>query len=273
MERECPKCSYQLAENDFLCPKCGAIYGEPVYEAPKQEEQPAPAPQKQHKLPLAVVPFIGLLIVIACVLIWNPFRPAETTPTTAPIASTFIPPATSALPTPPPTTLPPTVPTTVPTTVPLPTTIPPTVPATTLADNQRQLNWTMDAKVVDTSGKLIGDGTVTINGIITDHPEISDTLSLSIGFPPNFPHSMSGYQDFSGTGHGVFGPYYICTGYVYDNTIKDYFFLTFALDPEAECALFILPDVPEQYLVCSTVADVNVEEVMAHFQKFLDAHT
>lgn len=54
---------------------------------------------------------------------------------------------------------------------------------------------------------------------------------------------------------------------------KTFSSLPFALDPEAECALFILPDDPEQYLVCSTVADVNVEEVMAHFQKFLDAHT
>lgn len=267
MERECPKCSYLLAENDFLCPKCGAIYGEPVYEAPKQEEQPAPAPQKQHKLPPAIVAGIALLIILASLLIWDPFRPAVTMPSTS-----LTKPTSSAIPTPP-ATVPSTFPTTVLTTVPLPTTMPPTVPATTLADNQRQLNWTMDAKVVDTSGKLIGNGTVTINGIITEHPEISDTLSLSIGFPPNFPHSMSGYQDFSGTGHGVFGPYYICTGYVYDNTIKDYFFLTFALDPEAECALFILPDAPEQYLVCSTVADVNVEEVMAHFQKFLDAHT
>lgn len=267
MERKCQKCGYQLAENDFLCPKCGAIYGEPVYVTPKAAQPPAPSQQKQHKLPPAIFAGIALLIVLASLLLWNPFQPAATMPSTS-----HTQPTTSALPTSPPTTLPPTIPTTVPTTAPPPATMPPTVPATTLADNQRQLNWTMDAKVVDTSGKLISDGTVTINGIITDNTGSSDTLSLSFGFPPDLPHSMSGYQEFTGKGYVIYGPYYICMCYVYDQTIKDYLFFTFAIDPEAECALFILPEDPAQYLVCSTAADVNAEEVIAHFQAFLDSH-
>lgn len=266
MERKCQKCGYQLAENDFLCPKCGAIYGEPVYVTPKAAQPPAPSQQKQHKLPPAIFAGIALLIVLASLLLWNPFQPAATMPSTS-----HTQPTTSALPTSPPTTLPPTIPTTVPTTAPPPATMPPTVPATTLADNQRQLNWTMDAKVVDTSGKLISDGTVTINGIITDNPESTDTLYLDIVFPFGFRYLIGGYQEYIDVGSGLFGPYYICIAYAYDRIENYPEFITFALDPEAECALFILPNDPEQYLVCSTAADVNAEEVIAHFQAFLDS--
>lgn len=252
MQRKCRKCGYQLAENDFLCPKCGAIYGEPIYEAPKAE-----AVGKRHSVRIAVLGIAALLIVLVCLLIWNPFQPEATTPSTS-----HTQPSTSAVPTPPPTTLPPTVPT--------------TVPPTTLPSDQKQLNWTMDAKVVRPDGRLVSNTTVMISGLIVTEEDAAATLSLYIYFLPTFRYkaSASGQQKYPvNIGPGDIVPYYISCAYFYNrmNNVPD--FITFAIDPEAECAIFILPEDPEQYLVCSTAADVNVEEVMAHFQIFLDMYT
>lgn len=262
MERKCQKCGNLLAQNDFLCPNCGAIYGEPVLETPKQEEKPAPAPPqpKQRKLPLAIFSGIAVLLVIVCLIIWGPFRPKAPTPTTSPIATTSI------APTRPPTTLPPTVPTTVP---------PTTVPPTTVPFNQTKIDWTMDAKVVDGTGRLISNGTVTICGDITKNLESADRIVLEIIFPPTLPYIVmpKDYTEYFDFSNGFYGSYYICKAAAYDRIENAPEFIRFALDVEAQCALFILPEITDQYLVCSTAADVNVEEVMAHFQKFLDDYT
>ena len=256
MSKTCQRCGTSLQENDFLCPKCGAIYGEPTYEAPKAAEKPAPAAQKRGRR-FALFGGIALLIALACLLIWNPFQPEATTPSTS-----HTQPSTSAVPTPPPTTLPPTVPT--------------TVPPTTLPSDQKQLNWTMDAKVVRPDGRLVSNTTVMISGLIVTEEDAAATLSLYIYFLPTFRYkaSDSGQQKYPvKIGPGDIVPYYISCAYFYNrmNNVPD--FITFAIDPEAECAIFILPEDPEQYLVCSTDADVNVEEVLAHFQTFLDMYT
>ena len=254
MKKTCQKCGISLQENDFLCPKCGAIYGEPIDEAPHTEKTATPAAPKRTSKTFGIFVLIVLMIPLLCLLIWNPFQPAATTPGTSHTQST-----TTAAPTPPPTTLPPTIPT--------------TVPPTTLPFNQKKLNWIMDAKVVDTSGKLISNTTVTLNGIITKNLEASDTILLEIVFPMSSPYIIQPkgsveYFDFS---NGIFGAYYICKASAFDCSTNSPAWINFAIDAEAECALFILPDHPEQYLVCSTDADVNAVEVMARFQAFLDS--
>ena len=133
----------------------------------------------------------------------------------------------------------------------------------------------MDAKVVDRTGIVISDEAITIKGFITRNLEASDTILLEINFPLDFRYLIvsNDYEEYFDFSNGLFGSYYICKVVAYDRVENAAAFIRFALDVESECALFILPDDPEQYLVCSTVADVNVEEVMAHFQKFLDAHS
>lgn len=191
MNKTCQKCGASLQENDFLCPNCGAIYGQPVYEAPKQEEQPAPAPEKQHKLPLAVVSVMGLLVVIVCVLLWNPFQPAQT-PTTAPAATSGVFPTISAVPMPPPTTEPATVPT--------------TVPPTTLPFHMKRLDWTLNAKVVDPTGRLISNGTVKISGLITKNADAADTIVLTIVFPSTCSYLFGNDKEYFDRGGGLLGP-------------------------------------------------------------------
>lgn len=87
MDRICAKCGLELQENDFFCPQCGAIYGEPIYEAPKVEEKPVPAEKKRGIRCFLIVGAITLVIVLVSLTLWNPFRSAETLPPTAPAAT------------------------------------------------------------------------------------------------------------------------------------------------------------------------------------------
>ena len=111
MERICKKCGQALQENDFLCPQCGAIYGEPLYDLPKkpegQETEPTPAASRREKLWLVVCGVADLVAVLSCVALWNPFQAPPDCPTTSGQPSTA---ATSSEPTSPvrPTTAPPT---------------------------------------------------------------------------------------------------------------------------------------------------------------------
>lgn len=251
MDRTCQKCGLPLQENDFLCPQCGAIYGEPTNNAPKVEEQSTAPAQKRSVGRYFLIGGIMLLIVLACLFLWDPYQPTATTP------------STSQQPTPQPTT------STVPT---QPPTVPTTVPTATLPSNEKQLNWTMDAKVVHSDGRLITNTTVTINGHITKQAEAADILLLDIVFLPTFHYMAYGPEEYPvSLEPGKIGPYYIISSYFYDRTESTPVHLTFALDPEAECAIFLLPGEPGQYLVCSTAADVNAEEIIAHFQAFLDS--
>ena len=38
MGKFCSKCGLQMQEDDFLCPRCGAIWGDRIYRVPKTEE-------------------------------------------------------------------------------------------------------------------------------------------------------------------------------------------------------------------------------------------
>lgn len=99
MAKICAKCGYELQENDFLCPNCGAIYGEPVYVAPpkpatvaaqKKSSAAEPGkPKKNGKWWRIVIP-AALLLVFVCVLLWDPFsRPhSQSNPTEDPLVPT-----------------------------------------------------------------------------------------------------------------------------------------------------------------------------------------
>lgn len=266
MERACRICGYPLGEPDSHCPNCGTVCSEPACKSVNVEQPPAPPQPKQHKLPPAIFVGIALILILVCLLIWNPFQPEATAPS---ISHTQ--PTASALPSPPPTTLPPTLPTTIAPTV--PATVPVTVPGPQTPANQIKLNWTMDAKVVRSDATLVSNTTVTLKGLIAIEEDAADILLLDIVFLPTFRYMAYGIEEYPASLEpGRVGPYYISSFYFYDRTENEPAFLIFALDPEAECAIFILPEDPEQYLVCSTATDVNAQEVLAHFQAFIDLH-
>lgn len=73
MDKICARCGFKMHEDDFLCPECGAIFGEPVYvpprrEAPKTDET---QPQKQKKWFIAIP--IAITVVLVALLLLDPF--------------------------------------------------------------------------------------------------------------------------------------------------------------------------------------------------------
>ncbi len=76
MDKICAKCGYQMQDNDFLCPQCGAIWGDPVYRKPvppepvataqageKTEEAPPTKVKSPKRLITAVVALVLLLVL------------------------------------------------------------------------------------------------------------------------------------------------------------------------------------------------------------------
>lgn len=112
MDRICARCGEKLQENDFLCPKCGAVYGQPVYTPPvppKPSEETLPeetlvqeylAPAR--KWPVSLI-LGGILVLVALLLaLLDPFPEQMQASGTTDITVTTHPPTTS-----PPTTQPP----------------------------------------------------------------------------------------------------------------------------------------------------------------------
>lgn len=45
MDKICARCGFQMQEDDFLCPECGAIWGDPVYRKPAPPEPVSDVPE------------------------------------------------------------------------------------------------------------------------------------------------------------------------------------------------------------------------------------
>lgn len=144
--------------------------------------------------------------------------------------------------------------------------------STGLRANQTKIDWTMDAKIVDGQGKLITNGKATIQGIITKNYNAEDSIQFNICFqyPAQYsvwPNGMIGYNDLS---HGNLAPYYIFSVHINDSIEKTSNRYAAALDADAECAIFCISDEPLRYLVASTDADVDIQEMLEHFRKYLE---
>lgn len=85
MMKICDKCGAELAEDDFLCPICGAIWGDPIYrpsvtteepaipeeppvtEEPQEEVQP---PTKGRKFRFKLILIVFVLLSLVAQLVW-----------------------------------------------------------------------------------------------------------------------------------------------------------------------------------------------------------
>ena len=107
MSKYCGKCGLQLADDDFLCPKCGAIWGDRVYRVPVISEEPELEVQEEteiaptkvtrhHWLPVVIAICAVLLATLLLLTDWD-FGAGErgTENTTIPQTSTTLPPQVS----------------------------------------------------------------------------------------------------------------------------------------------------------------------------------
>lgn len=106
MEKICKKCGNELRHNDFLCPNCGAIWGDPVNRPltptteVSAESQPVTMPPRKRKRIWLILPITALLLT-AVLFAWLGTRteppagesstPAVTSTDTQPNTSTSVP--------------------------------------------------------------------------------------------------------------------------------------------------------------------------------------
>lgn len=137
-----------------------------------------------------------------------------------------------------------------------------------------KVNWQMNGTLVTSDGTVIETMELSIVGKIHKDPNKRDILTLDITLPDDFPYSFKGRdipEFYSSSDEIDEFPYYVCSGYTYDKSENAPVLCSFALDEERGWAIFCWPNQPEQYLVCSTTADVNADEIITHFQAFLDS--
>lgn len=99
MGKYCGKCSAELSDDDFLCPHCGAIWGDRIYHAPQVEtvceeevvleqpkaEEPTEETQPQKKQHRWLLPVAAAVLILGFVLLWlgsdrNPGAGENSTP-------------------------------------------------------------------------------------------------------------------------------------------------------------------------------------------------
>jgi hypothetical protein len=89
MAERCPKCSHKLQSNDFLCPHCGHILGQPVTAAPVPAKEQTVVLKKKRKFPWAILLGVLLLTLLAVVIfLMGGSEPAPTTAPTEPSTTT-----------------------------------------------------------------------------------------------------------------------------------------------------------------------------------------
>ena len=137
-----------------------------------------------------------------------------------------------------------------------------------------KVNWKMNGFLITDDCAVKENIELSIVGKINKYSDQPDMLTLDITLPSDFPYSFktSDTPNFISMSDKIVEfPYYVCSGYAYNRLTNSPTPCIFALDDSKGWAIFLWLDHPEQYLVCSTDADVNAVEVMARFQAFLDS--
>lgn len=102
-------------------------------------------------------------------------------------------------------------------------------------------------------------------------------LEIDFLMPTSYSYSLIGatcqpwgYEDcFGDEGSGYF-PYWVTSGYTYNNATNDMVFMHFALCPQREYFIFRASDDPTKYLVASADSSTTPQEILDYFQDFID---
>ena len=69
MGKFCSKCGLQMQEDDFLCPSCGAIWGDRIYRVSKTEEDAQPPENAVVAEPIRTQPTKAKRRVVSWILL------------------------------------------------------------------------------------------------------------------------------------------------------------------------------------------------------------
>ncbi len=145
-------------------------------------------------------------------------------------------------------------------------------PTATGTPGSVEIDWTMRGAVVNSKGDFAGSVPVTIRGVIENNYPDEDKASLEIAFQNNF-HIMckepeGGYTTNNRKTDGLAYP--VFHAYGYDSYTNAPVFCGFAIDLEKAYFIMNWDDGSGQYLVASQNPDVTSEEILEHFQGFIE---
>lgn len=142
-----------------------------------------------------------------------------------------------------------------------------------ISHNAQTVNWEMTAFVLNVDCTVVDTGTMHITGYIREHSEMYSHLVLDIDFPAGFrfdelipgPYGYFGYRIFTKDPND-----YCFHGIAYDTVTNQSEFTDYAINTEKEYYFGLFGTGGVQYLVACTDPNVTAEEILAHFQDYLE---
>ena len=142
-----------------------------------------------------------------------------------------------------------------------------------ISHNAQTVHWEMTAFVLNVDCRVVDTGTMCITGYIRENSEMYSHLVLDIDFPEGFrffdsipgPYGYFGYRIFTKDPND-----YCFHGATYDTVINQSEFTDYAINTEKEYYFGFFGTGGVQYLLACTDPNVTAEEILAHFQEYLE---
>ncbi|MBE6917932.1 MAG: hypothetical protein E7470_08560 [Ruminococcaceae bacterium] len=129
--------------------------------------------------------------------------------------------------------------------------------------------WQYYGRWVTSDGKSSEPVDLELKIVVQKKEDKRDVLSLYFDLPKDFPYIFSEDEVYYNGSNGVL-PYYTSTGYTLGKDSSEPELVRFAYDKEKNWSVFVWEDSPEQYLIVSGKPQFDAQEILAHFEDFLD---
>lgn len=141
-----------------------------------------------------------------------------------------------------------------------------------LLNDTQNVNWQMQGCLVTSDGTVSKTLPVSVTGKISSNRNGDTDLKLSFGLPEDFQFSILQEEFVCYSNTVELLSYYAFSGYGDNKDTEQYMDSSaqIALDADQECIVIAWSDAPGQYLVASTNPNTDPQQVLDHFQLFLN---
>lgn len=142
-----------------------------------------------------------------------------------------------------------------------------------LLDVTQKIDWQMQGYLVTSDGTISEALPISVTGKINDRNDGSSDLDLSFDLPEDFRNSILADEFHCPSNTMDVLSYYAFTGFSRNKEDDGDILASIALDVDQKSVVILWSDAPGQYLVASANADTNPQQILAHFQAFLNTHS
>ena len=138
-------------------------------------------------------------------------------------------------------------------------------------EDKQEFNWSMYGARIQADGQVAEYLEFTAKGFMLNYDDKPSELEIEVLTPSDFPYSLPKGDYLHSDRSGIDDlPYFVGSTYAYNKVANDGTWSAFALDMEAEYAIFKWDD---SYLVGSTDPDADLTAVFDHFKEFVNIYT